>query len=313
MLPFILIAMALQPLDYGSWRFWRDRRHLRNPRTQFRGIQVQFVSPTAGLARLTDVPLIELTITVDKPHVISVFTDEGSTFFKDLKGTVHLLTTNAVQPGAIATGGTLSVENVTPGGGLLPAGTRLDIPGTGFTSATSVTIDGVSVGAPQFVSPSLMQITLAAPIELTGKHVHVQNPDGQQVDYWPWLQNLEIVQPPAGASGIGGAVLPIFPLISVTAANLTWEIIPSWSHWIAIQNPNGTDTDVTIGCGTGSVTVPGLTALVGIYAVISAAPPSVSPATRSLAAPRFALSITTSRMRASRRCWNFPVTRPSYP
>src|SRR5277367_3735273 len=183
-------------------------------------IVVQFASPTGGLARSPDLPLIELTVIVDKPHVISVFADQR-TFFADLTGAVHLLTPGAVQPGEIAVGGTLSVESVTPGGGLLPTGTMLQVAGTGFNPATVVAVDGVSIAAPQFVSANLLQVNLAAPTELTGKHVQVQNPDGQQVDYWPWLQNPQVVPP--------SAVLPVFPLIAVTAANLSWEPIPAWS------------------------------------------------------------------------------------
>ena len=48
-------------------------------------------------------------------------------------------------PGTFTVGGTLSIQDVTPAVGLLPAGTVLTINGTGFDATTTVAIDGVSL------------------------------------------------------------------------------------------------------------------------------------------------------------------------
>ena len=48
-------------------------------------------------------------------------------------------------------GGTLSIDSVTPGGGLLPAGTTVRIEGRGFTPSAVVEIEGVVVRSTRFV------------------------------------------------------------------------------------------------------------------------------------------------------------------
>ena len=65
-------------------------------------------------------------------------------------------------------GGSLSIQDVVPGGGLVPAGTLVRIDGTGFTPATTLQIDGVSVSSTQFVNSREFNFTLGVPTDLTG-------------------------------------------------------------------------------------------------------------------------------------------------
>jgi uncharacterized protein (TIGR03437 family) len=202
---------------------------------------VAFSSPSGGVGRVPDLPLMELTLTVDKAHTIGI---DPSSSFTDPDGNTFDLSANAIQSGSIALGGTLTIQNVTPGGGIVPRSLAIQVIGTGFTSATTVSMDGVSVATTSFISPSLITLTLAAPIEMTGKHLHVQNSDGQQVDYWCWL-----------GSGLG----PIFPLISTTSATVgPFEAAPGFVARLEFQNPSSAPVDVTVGTGqqTSALTVP---------------------------------------------------------
>ena len=61
--------------------------------------------------------------------------------------------------------------------GLLPAGATVVINGTGFTSATPVTIDGVSLASTKLVSATEIDATLGGQTEVAGKHLHVGGGD----------------------------------------------------------------------------------------------------------------------------------------
>jgi len=199
---------------------------------------VAFSSPSGGVGRVPNLPLMELTLTLDKAHTIGI---DLSSSFTDPDGKTFVLSANAIQPGSIAAGGTLTIQNMTPGGGIVPPGLAMQIIGTGFTSDTTVSMDGVSVASTSFISPTLITVTLAAPIEMTGKHLHLQNSDGQQVDYWCWL-----------GSGLG----PIFPVISTTSATLgPFEAAPGFYASLEFQNPSSAPIDVTISSGPQSSTI----------------------------------------------------------
>jgi len=107
----------------------------------------------------------------------------------DASGNPYTLT---VTPGLFQVGGTLSIQNVVPGGGFLPAGTVLQVTGSGFDASTTVNLDGVAVAAPQVVSGQQLNLTLDGPMEPTGKHLHVGNSAGEQVDYFLSLPSVEL-------------------------------------------------------------------------------------------------------------------------
>ncbi len=71
--------------------------------------------------------------------------------------------------------GTLSVQDVVPNNGFQPSGTVLRFLGTGFSSSTKVSADGVGLSAVTFVSSTEIRATLATGQELTGLGFRVQN------------------------------------------------------------------------------------------------------------------------------------------
>lgn len=143
-----------------------------------------------------------------------------------------------MNPGTVTVGGTLSIQSVVPGGGLLPSGTVVSMNGTGFDAATIVTIDGVSLTSTQFVSAAKINVTLGGATELTGKHVHVQTGSGAQSDFFCSLSS----SPANTASNV-------FPLLPFTTySNVTWDR-PDDSDYqesIALQNQNLFPVTVTL-------------------------------------------------------------------
>jgi uncharacterized protein (TIGR03437 family) len=223
---------------YGSW--FTSPCHCLGIRIG--DLVAQFASPSAGVGLSLDLPVMEVTASV-ATGIHGVTLDLSLSSFKDPQGGVYVLD---VQPGVVTVGqGTLSLSEVTPGGGIIPAGSVLGIQGTGFTPSTTVEIDGVDSSSSEFVSASLINVTLAAPAEMDGKRVRLRSLDGAQVDYWSWLHYSPDLF--AGTQENECATCGmIFPRNA--AAAVSWFANPHPNHGfgIAFLNPNPVPVEVTV-------------------------------------------------------------------
>jgi len=152
----------------------------------------------------------------------------------------------SVIAGSVKIGGRMSVSKVSPGGGYLPSGTEVSVQGTGFTSLTTLAIEGVAVSETRYVSPQEIRFVLGAPAELNGKKLVLRDsadpdPVGSEVTFFSSMQ-------PTGFQGQtyyqGVTLLPIFPL-----QTLSGTVTDGGSYsgdQLAIQNPNLVPVDVTI-------------------------------------------------------------------
>ena len=184
-------------------------------------VTVQFYSTTASLGQLPGIPMILVTAQVlptAAPGAMGTVT--AATVSLDSPASNFTATVN---PGTITVGGTVSVSGVTPGMGLLPSGATVVIDGTGFTSATSVTIDGVVVASTQLVSATEIDATLGGQTELAGKHLHVGG--GDYV---------------IAVNAIGGTVLPQLPPPQQGLVEWTYDFSnPEVVDFSCLQNPSG--------------------------------------------------------------------------
>ncbi len=88
------------------------------------------------------------------------------------------------------------ISDITPGGGLHPAGTVLHIDGTRFEPSATVTADGLAISSVQFVSSSRIDVTLGGSRELTGLRFQVANTPSQVNGYF-------FAAPPSALSPLG--------------------------------------------------------------------------------------------------------------
>jgi uncharacterized protein (TIGR03437 family) len=223
-------------------------------------VVVRFGAETGGVGQLPGIPIVVVTATVLATAVTGqtarvTATPTGLTWTDAQVNTYSV----SVIPGTVTIGGTLSVANVTPGGGILAGGTVIEIDGTGFGSATTASIDGASVRSVQVSSPQKLLMTLGGPTELTGKRIRVVNPDASEVDVFPFVPGVPVSAPGEQLDG----VLPILPLQKYTSA--VFGVGGSFnSRWMAIRNPNPVavnlllDTTNVVGYFTGerSLTIP---------------------------------------------------------
>lgn len=215
-----------------------DQRGLANIRG--RHADVVFASTAGGIGRLPDVPVF----TVDVPVLPNVPAGKSVSVsltalqlnfsaWRDLDGREYSLNFTA---GTIQVGGVLSIRDVTPGGGMHAAGTMLEVNGTGFTSLSTVSIDGVSLSRSVFVSSEKMTVQLLAPVETTGRRVVVRNSDGTSADYFVFLKGPSRTITDGGATAL--AVLhALFPIRTSTTARLDWRPVPGTAF--ALQNQTG--------------------------------------------------------------------------
>ncbi len=128
-------------------------------------------SPFALLCSCSPAKRLRLTSLPPKPQIGRVINDPyPNGAWADPAGNGYSLT---LVSGTASSTSTVSIGNVTPGGGFQTAGTVLQIDGTGSTEATRITADGIAFSATKFISPMRIEATLASSVELTGIRFHV--------------------------------------------------------------------------------------------------------------------------------------------
>jgi uncharacterized protein (TIGR03437 family) len=218
-----------------------------------RHLDAHFSSSSAGIGQLPGLPVLVVSIPVlatSFPGVTTPVSATATDFIDALGNPVAAI----VSAGRLTVRGSLSVESVTPGGGILAQGTVLSVKGTGFTADTIVAIDGVAIASVNAVSPREINVILGGATELTGKHVRVSNADGTAVDYFCALPSASN-SPGQGVDEITG-VHPIIPLATYTCLALsTYRQHPYDPYGFALLNPNSTPVTVVFE-GTSADTPP---------------------------------------------------------
>jgi uncharacterized protein (TIGR03437 family) len=211
-------------------------------------LDVFLSSAAGGIGQLPDLPILTVTLPVlagTPVRTVSAITLDASPenvppgaerLWMDLQHNIYSVT---VVPGSVTVGGSLSVQNLVPGGGLLPAGALVRINGTGFSAATAATIDGVSVSKVQFAGTGEIDLTLGGAADLTGKRVVLRNPDGAQVEYFSAIPSV----PDQGTENLAPGVQPLLSMQTWTSAGVTFT---ERGGVVALQNPNPTAVDVIL-------------------------------------------------------------------
>jgi hypothetical protein len=181
-------------------------------------IGANFGSPSGSIGQLPDLPILTISVPVLAglpAGTASLLTAgvSGGAAWKDLSGNTYSV---SVLPATFHVGGSISVQSVSPAGGLLPRASVVQINGTGFDSSTTVEIGGVSIASTQLVSSQQINVTLAGDTEMTGKRVRLRNSAGEQVDHFPALpgapgnllpSGLQLLAPMAAFQSTGFAYL----------------------------------------------------------------------------------------------------------
>jgi hypothetical protein len=225
-------------------------------------ISMQAVSPNGTFGTTLDYPVMTVamrlksTAQVGQSWPVSL---GSATYWQDLLGSAIPVEN---KPGSITVGGSLSITNVLPGGGILPAGATFRIIGMGFTPLTKVQVNPMAVQSIQYVSPTEIRVTVKSGGLLDGTKIIVQNPDKSTDTYYSYLRGV-----PVGVSNRALLQLTV-PAFSTNtmydgqlASTISPLLNPDYFTAIAIQNPNAADAVVTVEAHAADGALTGSTAL----------------------------------------------------
>ena len=205
---------------------------------------ISVASITSSGPQGSDYPIMIVSLQV--PSNISIGNnlpfslDPLSTWTLGLLGTA---TMKPILPATITVGGSISITNVVPGGGLQPTGTVIHVQGIGFQALTQVQLSSIKVSSIAVVSPQEIQFVLAEPTQMTGKKIQVANPDGSQDTYFSYMRGIPVGQ---SSQPLLASAMPIFSSVTHSRAVFaTVDTSTSEFSGLAVQNPNLTDATVT--------------------------------------------------------------------
>lgn len=225
-------------------------------------VSLRFYSPNGTFGSTVDYPLLVATAAVPANAI------PGQKFPVNLgseswwQSQLGLLNTS-VLPGSITVGGSLSVTNIVPGGGILPAGGTFNIVGLGFSPKTQVSLKGVSINSIRYINPGLIQVSVKNALIMDGLAITVTNPDKSTNTYNSYLRGM-----PVGQSTVTllARTSPIFSvntgIVGTLPSTISPQVNPDYFTALALQNPNPAAAAVTVeshsasGTVTGSVQIP---------------------------------------------------------
>ena len=211
------------------------------------GLQVNFISPNFTLGtNAIDYPILTITFPIKTDAVVGTQVpldiDLSASFFIDPSTGLPYPQESA--PGKLTIGGRMSITDVLPGAGLIPAGTPFSVIGMNFPSSPKVAVEGATVVTANAVSSSRIDVTLDRDLQLDGTRIRViDKRTGERVTYYSYLRATAIGQ---SLHPLLAASYPIFSSQKYTAATLPWTQSPTVFTGLALQNPNATAAQVKL-------------------------------------------------------------------
>jgi hypothetical protein len=223
-------------------------------------ISARFTSPKGTIGSTTDYPLLTIAVTLSKFAVpgqkLTIALDPTASFWQDLLGPVAV----SLVPGSITVGGSVSITNVVPGGGMIPAGGTFSVLGMGFSPNTKISVRGLNASSIQYVSPTQFRVTVRETGLLDGTLIQALNPDNSTDNYYSYMRGV-----PMGVSAqpLLAETVPVFSILTATEAvvpsTISPQVNPSYFTGIALQNPSPAAASVLVEARSGAGTLLGST------------------------------------------------------
>jgi len=254
-----LMVTAPTPISSGGPRFAFDSTfddvwgiELFNPGGDVNGAavisgsQVSVFYTTSAGAQGTDYPIMTIALHVRPDAVPGTQTqfslDPSSTWILGLLGPATL---KPMTPAIVTVGDSISITNVVPGGGILPAGSVVRIEGMGFQPKTQVQLNAIKASSITLISPNEIQFTLAEATNMTGQKIQLVNPDGSQDTYFSYLRGISLLQ---SGRPLLQNTLPIFSSMTYSKAVFgpLGTLASNQFSGIAVQNPGSVPAEITV-------------------------------------------------------------------
>ncbi len=203
------------------------------------------ISPQASLGTQLDYPFLMVAAKIRAGLAAGTkvpINFGAATSFQGPGGIVYSFP--AAKNGVLTIGGSVSVTNIAPGGGLLPAGTTVRILGTGFSAQTRVDVTDAAVTNVHYVSPTEIDFTMGATKDMTGTRFRVRNQDNSEAVYYSYLRTVSV-----GASSrqVLNDSHALFPNQTITSGGLTIPVAPANGFiGLALRNSSLTQANVDL-------------------------------------------------------------------
>jgi hypothetical protein len=201
-----------------------------------RHADVQFTSDSGGIGRLAALPVLQVTVPVlasAKLGTAGAVSAKSISLWRDIAGGQYAMSFAA---SAIPIANGPSIQSVTPGSGPLPAGTRIQIDGQGFTAAMRLQVDGVDWSGFQFVNAQQAVFTLDSPADLAGRLVTLTGAGGARTRYYSALTPTSVRR----AASVPATVQPIFSNVTLPRPAV------DFTEPFALENPGLNPVNVVI-------------------------------------------------------------------
>ncbi len=198
-----------------------------------RNLRIRINSPSGSVGMNADYPFLVMAFAVPQkavPGTTMALDFSAGTLFTDPTGAPYPA---EFKPGLLTIGGTMSIGNVRPGGGLVNAGDTIFIDGVGFEPDAKVSINGFVLDTVDVLSPKLIRVVTATAGKMDGARVRVKNPDGELDEYYSYDRIKQ--QFAASANALLAATVPLF-----ADATCTEAVFNSGAPGLAVENPSNT-------------------------------------------------------------------------
>jgi hypothetical protein len=208
--------------------------------------QVTFRSPLSTFGTSIDYPILTIAVpvlaTATPGQKVNLTLDPSIALWLDPVSNTYPV---ELKSGVLTVGGTLSVSNVLPGSGPVPAGATIRIRGVGFLPTSIVTVNGSIVTTKRYLSANEIQITLGTTTNMTGRRIRVINhkPVSETATYYSYQRTA--------ALGVSTHLLmaqshPIFARASRAQSFFRPVLSGSTFSGIALQNLRTTAVSVRL-------------------------------------------------------------------
>jgi IPT/TIG domain len=148
-----------------------------------------------------------------------------------------------VTQGMLTVGGTLSISNIVPGGGVAPAGSTVKVLGMGFQPDSKVDINEALTSSTHFVSSKEIDVVLAADTQMDGKRVRVENRSSNEMAvYYSYLRTKPLGQ---SALPLLAKTEPLFSRVLYTKGYYR-TVAGTTFLGVAVRNSNPQSANITV-------------------------------------------------------------------
>ncbi|HYU46521.1 MAG TPA: IPT/TIG domain-containing protein [Terriglobales bacterium] len=202
-------------------------------------------SPIFDMGSNIDYPIVTIAMPVKATAIpgatVPLTLDPSFSEWADPTGQLYpVLLTN----GSVTVGGTLSISNLVPGGGVVPAGTKIAVFGMGFRPNSKVNVNEALVATKTYVSSNEIDITLTTAVNMTSRRIRVTKPSTNEVTTYYSYQRTT----PAGKSAnpLIAATVPLFAQSKWTVAHFRPVLNVSRFTGVALQNEAAVASNVRL-------------------------------------------------------------------